>query len=104
MSYFEDFEEYMIGDECCSDFEYYMLSKRPKTKSYFNRDNGEKWIMKNGTKINVEDMKTDYIINSLNMILRMCSKEGWKPNKYSIYNKLRKELENRKNRGEIEIW
>ncbi|MBY6838744.1 hypothetical protein [Clostridium botulinum] len=94
MSYFEDFEEDKIGDIEYSDFEQYMFLE-PKIKYTFQRCKN-KWTMRNGQEIDIKDMKTTHIINSLNMVLKICNKEGWKPNKYSIYNKLRKELESRK--------
>lgn len=95
MSYFEDFEEDKVGDIEYSDFEQYTFLQEPKIKYTFQRCKN-KWIMRNGQEIDIKDMETTHIINSLNMVLKICSKEGWKPNKYSIYNKLKKELENRK--------
>ena len=51
--------------------------------------------MKDGKEIDIKDMETSHIINSLNMVLKICKKEGWKATNYNIYNKLRKELERR---------
>jgi hypothetical protein len=51
--------------------------------------------MRDGKEIDIKDMETTHIINSLNMVLKICKKEGWKATNYNIYNELRKELNNR---------
>ena len=62
---------------------------------YVFQDCKDKWITKEGILIEIKDMETSHIINSLNMVLKICKKEGWKATNYNIYNKLRKELERR---------
>ena len=91
MSYFEDFEEHLLGSLEYSDFEQYILSQEPK--KYILTKTQDKWIMRNGQEIDIKDMETTHIINSLNMVLRLCKKKGCKATDYNIYNKLRRELD-----------
>ena len=95
MSYHEDFEENLLGSLEYSDFEHYAFIQEPVIKYTFQRCKN-KWIMRDGKEIEIKDMETSHIINSLNMVLKICKKEGWKATNYNIYNKLRKELDNRK--------
>ena len=94
MSYFEDFEEDRIGSIEYSHFEHYTFLQEPKIKYTFQRCK-DKWIMRNGQEIDIKDMETTHIINSLNMLLKICKKENWKATSFNIYNNLRKELDSR---------
>lgn len=100
MAYFEDFEEDGIGGIEYMELEYSMFSQEPKIKYTFQKCKN-KWIMRDGQEIEIKDMETSHIINSLNMILKICNKEGWKATNYNIYNRLRQELNNRNKLTEI---
>lgn len=92
MSYFEDFEEDRLGSLEYSDFEHYTFLQESQIKYTFQRCK-DKWIMRDGRAIAIKNMETSHIINSLNIVSKICQKEGWKATNYNIYNKLRKELD-----------
>ena len=59
----------------------------------------KKWKTRDRKILELKDMTKNHIINSLNMILRICNREHLNPNSYKIYNNLRKELK-RRNKNE----
>ena len=93
MSYFEDFEEWKLGEE---EWSYNPIDDIEPTKKYVFQTLNNKWKTREGKVMKLSEMTTDHIINSLNMILRACNREGWKATDYPIYIHLRKELKNRK--------
>lgn len=94
MSYYEDFEENLLGSLEHDDAILNRYKEEFEVEYVFQKCK-DKWIMKNGQEIVIKDMTTKHIINSLNMILKICQFEGWKATDYNIYNKLRKELDRR---------
>ena len=95
MSYFEDFEEWRIGD-----LDYDELQSMPKRTRYYAFEFcKDKWKTRDGQILELKDMTKNHIINSLNVILRICYREHLNPNSYKIYNNLRKELK-RRNKNE----
>ena len=66
------------------------MSKR--TRYYTVEFCKDKWKTRDGQILELKDMTKNHIINSLNMILRICNREHLNPNRYKIYNNLRKEL------------
>lgn len=90
MSYFEDFEEYRIGS-----LEYEDLPDVSPRKHYVFEGLTNKWKTREGVVLELKDMTKSHLINSLNMILRICKRENLKPNSYKIYNNLKRELKKR---------
>jgi len=60
----------------------------------------DKWEMKNGQKIKPKDMTTIHLINSINMVRRICKDEGMCPDNYMIFGKMCDELNKRKGDNE----
>ena len=92
MSYFEDFEEWKLGEEEWN----YNLVDNIEPKKYIFQTLNNKWKTRKGEVMKVSEMTTNHIINCLNMILRICNREGRNAEKFIIYNNLRKELKRRK--------
>lgn len=88
MSYFEDFEEIHLGDLYYEDD----YLSRP-IFAFENLNN--KWKTKDGSILNLTDMKSTHIQNCINMIERRCRQYGLTATDYPIYKNLKKELENR---------
>jgi len=64
-----------------------------------------KWITKDGIEIEVKDMSTKHIENSIAMIDNICSKECISVNSHEIYNILNEELIRRKiNANKVNEW
>ena len=95
MSYFEDFEEDRIGSLEWEEEYFNYISKINRPKYVFQTLNNT-WKTREGKVVELKDMSKNHIINSLNMILKICNREGWKAEKFIIYNNLRKELKKRK--------
>ena len=92
MSYFEDFEEWKLGEEEWN----YNLVDNIEPKKYIFQTLNNKWKTRKGEVMKVSEMTTNHIINSLNKILRICNKEGWNATDYPIYRHLINELNIRK--------
>lgn len=62
---------------------------------YVFQDCTDKWKTIKGEEILPEDMTTLHIQNSINMINKICEKDGLEPTDYIIYNKLVAEIKSR---------
>lgn len=55
----------------------------------------DKWITRNGKILELKDMNKRHLINSMNMIERICFHENWNCMDFIIYQNLLKEINNR---------
>lgn len=66
-----------------------------KENKYTFQQCTDKWVTINGEVLELKDMSTEHLINSIHMIERICAHEKWNCKDFVIYRNLLKELKNR---------